>query len=309
MLFLSFAEIFIESKEHFLNATSNEHIAYPILLFLNPSMLYACLSLFSGIFTAFLLEGILHKSSSVEFELPQGDEKTIRRTVHAGNRNIGGNAILRSRVANTKSLLKKEYKHSADDDSILPHAHSPAKKATYPDDRVKNESLINENDEDKSPVSIDTDMNSRMKTVGVLSAVAITLHNIPEGIVTFIGYVDNPVVGISLAIGIATHNIPEGLSVALPVYYATNSRNRAFLWSLCSGLAEPFGAFLCMLVLQQFVSENVFGFLFGFTGGIMTHICIFELIPTGILLSPEKNYTTVAFLCGMGFIMISLILL
>ena len=167
----------------------------------------------------------------------------------------------------------------------------------------------NTRDLSKADYFIERDDTAELKTVGILSAVAIALHNIPEGIVTYIGYVDNPVVGLSLAIGIAAHNIPEGLSVALPVFYSTKSRSKAFLWSLLSGLAEPLGAFLCMLVLQKFVNDYVFGFLFGFTGGVMTYICIYELIPTGIKLDCEKNYTTISFIIGMGFIMISLILL
>ena len=150
---------------------------------------------------------------------------------------------------------------------------------------------------------------SKINSVGILSAVAITFHNIPEGIITYIGYVDNPVIGLSLAIGIATHNIPEGLSVALPVFYATKNRGKAFIWSLVSGLAEPLEAFLCMLFLRKWVNDYIFGFLFGVTGGIMTHICVYELIPTGIKLSCEKNYTTTAMLCGIAFILISLILI
>lgn len=150
---------------------------------------------------------------------------------------------------------------------------------------------------------------TKINSVGILSAVAITFHNIPEGIITYIGYVDNPVIGLSLAIGIATHNIPEGLSVALPVYYATKNRGKAFIWSLVSGLAEPLGAFLCMLFLQKWVNNYIFGFLFGVTGGIMTHICVYELIPTGVSFDCEKNYTTTAMLCGIAFILISLILI
>ena len=155
---------------------------------------------------------------------------------------------------------------------------------------------------------IESDL-TKINSVGILSAVAITFHNIPEGIITYIGYVDNPVIGLTLALGIAAHNIPEGLSVALPVYYATKNRGKAFLWSLVSGLAEPLGAFLCMLFLQKWVNNYIFGFLFGVTGGIMTHICVYELIPTGIKLSCEKNYTTTAMLCGIAFILISLILI
>ena len=82
-------------------------------------------------------------------------------------------------------------------------------------------------------------VNQNLKVVGALTAIVITLHKIPEGIITYIGYVDDPVIGLTLAIGIAAHNIPEGLSVALPVFYATHNRSKAFLWCFASGLAEP----------------------------------------------------------------------
>ena len=278
-------------------------------------MLYACLSLFSGIGVAFLLEAVLHRGSNVEFEIPNEDENIINSQVH-------GNYELR-KVQGVKTSRRKKERRNTEGEVI----HNPiivdSSKRHIVNDSPHENLLVempksgyeietisgNTRDLSKSDFYIDSSMQSQMRAVGVMSAVAITLHNSPEGIVTYIGYIDNPIVGISLAIGIATHNIPEGLSVALPVYYATKSRHRAFLWSLLSGLAEPLGALLCMLVLQRFINDAVFGFLFGFTGGIMTHICVFELIPTGIQLDCEKNYTTIAFIVGMGFIMISLILL
>lgn len=152
-------------------------------------------------------------------------------------------------------------------------------------------------------------VDQNLKVVGALTAIVITLHKIPEGIITYIGYVDDPVIGLTLAIGIAAHNIPEGLSVALPVFYATHNRSKAFLWCFASGLAEPFGAFLCMLFLRKFMNDYIFGFLFGVTGGIMTQISICELFPTGLSFENDKNYTSYAFLFGIGFILISFILM
>ena len=155
----------------------------------------------------------------------------------------------------------------------------------------------------------EAEVDQNLKVVGALTAIVITLHKIPEGIITYIGYVDDPVIGLTLAIGIAAHNIPEGLSVALPVFYATHNRSKAFLWCFASGLAEPFGAFLCMLFLRKFMNDYIFGFLFGVTGGIMTQISICELFPTGLSFDNDKNYTSYAFLFGIGFILISFILL
>ena len=164
----------------------------------------------------------------------------------------------------------------------------------------------NTRDLSKADYFIERDDTAELKTVGILSAVAIALHNIPEGIVTYIGYVDNPVVGLSLAIGIAAHNIPEGLSIALPIFYATGSRNKAFLWALLAGLAEPCGAIICSLLLHGEMNVPVFGFLYGCVAGIMIYICIYELIPTGVTLDCENNYTCGSFIVGVFFIIITL---
>ena len=332
MLFLSFFEILGEGVHHFAAAGVSDKLAYVILWFVLisfiHSLLYGCLSLFIGIFVAWILELLLHKGSNVEFELPQGTESSIQQNVHGDSKKgmsddsmmiffieTHWNSLVVSATVVTKSNANRkqsegEVIHNPITDANSKGIISPGEGeliVEIPKSGYKVQSISGSTrDLSKKDYFVE---DSKLKAVGILSAIAIALHNIPEGIVTYIGYVDNPIIGITLAIGIAAHNIPEGLSVALPVYYATNSRGKAFLWSLLSGLAEPLGAILCMLVIQRFVNDYVFGFLFGFTGGVMTYICVYELIPTGIQLDCEKNYTTIAFMFGMGFIMISLILL
>ncbi|MEM6811635.1 MAG: zinc transporter ZupT [Pseudomonadota bacterium] len=121
--------------------------------------------------------------------------------------------------------------------------------------------------------------NDYIKKVGLLTAFAITAHNFPEGLATFFIMLDSPDVGISLALAIALHNIPEGVSIAIPVYFATNSKSLAILACLISGLAEPLGAVLGYLILEPYLSPSVFGAVFGLIAGVMVFLAVDELVP------------------------------
>ncbi len=116
--------------------------------------------------------------------------------------------------------------------------------------------------------------------VGLLVAFGISIHNFPEGMATFAGTLKDVQIGIAIAIAIAIHNIPEGLSVSAPIYAATGSRKKAFLWSFISGLSEPVGAAVAALILMPFLNTNVLGVLLAIVAGIMVSLSIDELVPT-----------------------------
>lgn len=120
----------------------------------------------------------------------------------------------------------------------------------------------------------------KLLRMGLFSALAITIHNFPEGIATFLGALQNPTLGISIAVAIAIHNIPEGIAVSVPVYYATGSRRKAFKLSFLSGLSEPVGALIGYLLLRNFLNDMLFGFVFASVAGIMVYISLDELLPT-----------------------------
>ena len=115
--------------------------------------------------------------------------------------------------------------------------------------------------------------------MGILTALAIAIHNFPEGIATFMATESNPSIGIAIAVAIALHNIPEGVAVSIPIYYATGSKKRAFAYSLISGLAEPLGALLAFLVLMPFMNDVVLAAVLSAVAGIMVYISIDELLP------------------------------
>jgi ZIP family zinc transporter len=124
------------------------------------------------------------------------------------------------------------------------------------------------------------DRNAELKRMGLFSALAIGIHNFPEGLATFVSGLQDPSMGISIAVAIAIHNIPEGIAVSVPIFYATGNRGKAFGLSFLSGLAEPVGALVGFLLLMPFMSDAVFGILFAMVAGIMVFISLDELLPT-----------------------------
>ncbi len=146
-----------------------------------------------------------------------------------------------------------------------------------------------------------------VKRVGLLTALAITAHNFPEGLATFFAMLENPAVGLPLAFAIAIHNIPEGIAIAVPVYYATNNKGYAFLAALASGLAEPVGAILGYMLLAPILNDTVFGIVFGVIAGVMVFLALDELLPAAKRYA-SGHETVYGLVTGMGALAVSLIL-
>ena len=121
---------------------------------------------------------------------------------------------------------------------------------------------------------------AKLKQTGIFTAVALTLHNFPEGLVTFFSALDSVTLGFSIALAVAIHNIPEGIAVALPVYHSTGSRQKAFWASAASGMAEPVGAVAGYFLLHAVLHEALLGVLFAGVAGIMVYLALDELLPT-----------------------------
>ena len=143
--------------------------------------------------------------------------------------------------------------------------------------------------------------------MGTMAALAIGIHNFPEGLATFTAALSDPSLGIAIAVAIAIHNIPEGIAVSVPIYYATGDKKKAFFYSFLSGLAEPIGATVGYLLLMPFMSETVFGIIFAGVAGIMVFISLDELLPAAEEYG-EHHLSIYGLVSGMAVMALSLLL-
>jgi ZIP family zinc transporter len=152
--------------------------------------------------------------------------------------------------------------------------------------------------------SFDSDNLFRM---GIFAALAIGIHNFPEGLATFAAALHDPTIGIPIAVAIAIHNVPEGIAVSVPIFYATGNRKKAFAYSFLSGLAEPVGALIGYLIFFSFFSNTIFGILFASVAGIMVFISLDELLPAAQKYG-EHHLSIYGLIAGMVVMAVSLLL-
>lgn len=153
----------------------------------------------------------------------------------------------------------------------------------------------------------DKPTNKKMLQMGIFTALALAIHNLPEGLATFISALDDPQIAIPIAIAIALHNIPEGIAVSLPIYYATGSKKKAFVYSFLSGLAEPVGALLGYTILRPFINDLTFGIVFAGVAGVMVFISLDKLLPTAEEYG-EHHLSIYGVVAGMAVMGLSLLL-
>ncbi|WP_291626656.1 zinc transporter ZupT [Clostridium sp.] len=142
---------------------------------------------------------------------------------------------------------------------------------------------------------------------GLFTALAIAIHNFPEGLATFVSALSDMKIAIPIAVAIAIHNIPEGISVSVPIYYATGDKKKAFMYSFLSGMAEPIGAIVGYFLLRNFFSDLSFGIIFAMVAGIMVFISLDELLPAAKEYG-EHHLSIYGLILGMIVMAVSLLL-
>lgn len=209
-------------------------------------------------------------------------------------------------------------------DNMIPSAenphetHTPEETAPLHDDSAPMPDFaeIAAHPEEASPGAHDHRVEqSKLLRMGLFTALAIAIHNFPEGLATFLAALEDPSVGLAIAIAIALHNIPEGISVSVPIFYATGDRKKAFIYSSLSGIAEPVGAGLAYLALRFFlggesgaIPPQIMGLLFGGVAGIMVYISLDELLPTSRAYGKGHD-SLLGLLAGMAVMALSLLLM
>lgn len=153
----------------------------------------------------------------------------------------------------------------------------------------------------------DTPQKNKLMRMGVFTALAIAVHNFPEGLATFVSALQDPSIAIPIVAAIAIHNIPEGIAVSVPIYQATGSRKKAFFYSFISGLAEPVGALIGWLILMPVMNDVVFGIIFAGVAGIMVFISVDELLPAAREYG-EHHISIYGLIAGMMVMAVSLLL-
>ena len=177
-------------------------------------------------------------------------------------------------------------------DKIIPNYENPHEMHFNPNDMVKKEGT-NE---------------KKLMRMGLFSALAIGIHNFPEGLATFMAALSDPALGVSIAIAIAIHNIPEGVAVSTPIYFATKSKKKALWLSLLSGISEPIGALIGYFLLRELFNDVTFGIIFASVAGIMVYISLDELLPTAEEYG-EHHIAIGGVIAGMALMALSLVLL
>lgn len=172
-------------------------------------------------------------------------------------------------------------------DKIIPQDENPhsVKTVEHANDDMKKEKML-------------------MRT-GLMTALAIGVHNFPEGLATFVSALQDVEIAIPIVVAIAIHNIPEGIAVSVPIYYATGNKRKAFWYSFLSGLSEPVGALIGYLILLPFINDAINGILFAAVAGIMVFISFDELLPAAREYG-EEHLSIYGLIVGMIVMAISL---
>jgi len=301
MIYVSLLEIIVKSQSHFMDAGYSEGYA----------SLYSTLCFFAGMLGMMVNEKIIHYIGG------DHDHAVNQKTETVNGIETDQNISVPHCIGSSDDPIAEleEWHKNADEENKKLSENATQGESMVSDTEQKDpESCQSEKDNNDNILTSTKDAEKidweakKLIQMGTSTALAIAIHNFPEGLATFVAALEDPKVGAVLAIALGIHNIPEGLCVALPVYYATGNRMKGFLWGLVSGLTEPIGALIGWLVLANMMSDKVYAALFGLVAGMMTFISIRELIPTAYRYDPKDTVVTYFTIFGMFIMAISLVL-
>jgi len=306
MTYVSFVEIFVKSVEGFGEYLDDPDLGY----------IYATLSFFGGVVAMLIIDLLVkllngdhhhhheHENDAAAEKRSDEPEVAVPHCVGCSDDPVG--------ELNEWQQRAEEELEGSGDANTKTSATVDNQKADSSNASIKENPGENEDQGSKIVIEnapTDEELEQkRLAKMGLSTALAIALHNFPEGLATFVASLEDPAVGAVLAIAIGIHNIPEGLCVALPIYYATGNRWKAFMWGCLSGASEPVAALLGWLILAKTMGEEVYAVLFGLVSGMMVIISLKELIPTAHRYDPDDTVVTYSIIAGMVIIALSLVL-
>lgn len=300
MLYVSFIEIFGKSQSAFEDSGLSEANAY----------LFATLCFFVGFLLMLALDRIVHLldpddigHQDIDFDIADALEKTA----HDDENNA-------TDISEVECLALKTHGDETDEETGLGYEMVLGSTNDVEDQTAEEAKALkseNEAAEQKKQTIMEKKRKEsvqKLERMGLVTALAIGIHNFPEGLATFVATLDDPAVGAALAVAIAIHNIPEGICVAMPIYFANGDRHKAFMWAVVSGLSEVVAAALGWLVLSHVLGDVVYAILFGGVSGMMVNICAYQLIPTAHKYDPEDTVVSHSILVGMMIMALSLVI-
>ena len=301
MIFVSFMEIMVKSRRHFIDAGYNETNA----------AFYAACCFFAGIFFMTAVNSAAHKlgSSGNSHHDPTESRRNFQNKNIPANDDSDSSSVRSFEIAcpcsSDDPLRDLENVQSMANQMQASDAVAGGGATAHHDMKE----ALNPADEEEAASQLSSLAKKKLTTITLSTALAVGLHNFPEGLATYVAALDDPSVGVVLAIAVAIHNIPEGLCVAMPIYFATQNRRKAILWATLAGISEPVGALAGYLILANSVSDIVYGFIFGLVAGMMVIVSIRELLPTARRYDPKDTTVTNSFVIGMGLMAMSLLML
>ena len=295
---MSFAEIFtVKAVEGFQSHGYGDGEAYA----------YATITFFSGVVFTYILDQIVHSLGKLDSS--HEDRKSGLPAAEGGETRAA--KLIGNFGACFGWLPSGAATASAQPQVDEPTPEVDEEKVTVTDVDASVPTQIAEPERVGSPGTADAAeaKPKALQKMGLMTGIAIALHNFPEGLATFVASLADEKLGIAIALAISMHNIPEGVCVAFPVYYATGSRWKGFMWSFLSGVSEPIGGLFGYLVLYgNALSDLAYGVLFAIVGGMMVYISLKELIPMALKYDPQDRVTMHCCFVGMAVMALSLVL-
>ena len=327
LIYLAFIEVFEATYHGFESTDAEEWVVH----------IYTSLTFFCGIIIGGVLEFIVHKLGGghdhhggditsgnndsdnsddddddvVNDKLPPQNTKGLK-TIHVASKSDDNIDIKATANANANANTNANDASPNINESQQEQMEKAGQEEETEKEKLKQQKQQQQGETRKERTRIKSGLSvieeKQLMRVSFATAVALSLHNLPEGLATFVGTIADPAIGFSICIAVAIHNLPLGVSIATPVYIVTQSKWKAIGVSCIAAITQPIGGLIGLIVIHSGVSDVSFAVMFGITGGLMVFTCFRELLPAARMQDPNDQYTSLLVFIGMVVLDISLIL-
>ena len=303
LIYLAFIEVFEATYHGFESTDEDEWVVH----------IYTSLTFFGGIIIGGILEFIVHKlggghdhNNEVDFNDELPNPMKSLRTGHVASKS-DNNLDLPANSLGDASPVGTTPPPDGYPDSA-PQTENENQRANLDGNHNSGDFGEITGRKHRTKSGLTEIEEKQLMRVSFVTAVALSLHNLPEGLATFVGTLADPAIGFSIAIAVAIHNLPLGISIATPVYIVTQNKWKAIGVSCIAAITQPIGGLIGLIVIHSGVSDVSFAVMFGITGGLMVFTCFRELLPAARMQDPNDQYTSLLVFIGMVVLDISLIL-